>query len=275
MTFEKTSASTILSDFFASLGIQNTTQINTLIQDAMKAGYGPDQINLIMPELEKTDAFQARFPGYQQRIKNGYNAISLNDYLNLEDQYHSILKSNGLPAGFYDDPSDFGQWIAGDVSPQELQTRVQIATDAAQKIDPTARNLLSTFYGLSTGDLASYFLDQSRSLPVIQRQYQTANIAAHAAKAGLAVNDITHYEDLLDQGVTDSQAAAGYGTVKTLTDVVGKSAAVYGQTFNQTDAEKDVFFNDSLKRQQIMSQESATFGGKGRGDTGNAQRQNY
>lgn len=264
-----------LSDFFGKLGMKFDSELNDLIQNAMKAGYGPDKINLIMPELEKTKAFQTRFPGYKQRIDNGYNAIDLGQYLQLEDSYHQKLQAAGLPAGFYDDPSDFGQFIANDVSVEELQTRISAAVTETKKIDPTSRELMAKFYGLSTGDIASYFLDPNRSLPVIERQFQTAQIAAHASRAGLDTSSATRYETLLDQGLTPDQAAQGYGTVKSLKDTVGASAAVYGDSYNQSDAEQDVFFNRSDKRRQIMSQESATFGGKSQGNTGSAQRQAY
>lgn len=272
MAFEDQSAYTILSDFFTSMGLKFDAELQGLIQDAMTAGYGPDKIDLIMPELQKTHAFQTRFPGFSQRIANGYNAVTLGEYLQLENSYHRILQESGLPAGFYDDPSDFGQWIASDVSPDELQTRVQIATNEAQKIDPTTKNLLAQFYGLGTGDLASYFLDQKRALPVIQRQYTTANIAAYAQKAGLDVSNIGRYERLVDQGVSVDAAAQGFGTVKSLSDTVGSVASIYGESYDQTDAEGDVFFNRSDKRRRIMSQEAATFNGRSKGATGSAQR---
>jgi hypothetical protein len=257
------------------MGMKFDAELQTLVQNAMLAGYGPDKIDLIMPDLEKTQAFKNRFPGYAQRISNGYNAVSLGDYLQLENSYHRILQEAGLPAGFYDDPSDFGQWIANDVSPDEIQNRVQMATTEANKIDPTTRNLLAQFYGLGTGDIASYFLDSSRALPVIQRQYQTANVASFAQKAGLAVTDIGHYENLVDQGLTVDAAAQGFGTVKSLYDTVGRAASIYGDSYTQSDAENDVFFNQSDKRRQIMSKEQATFNGRSRGDTGSAVHQSY
>lgn len=275
MAFEDQSAYKILSDFFGSMGLQFDGELQQLIQDAMTAGYGPDKIDLIMPELQKTKAFQRRFPGFTQRVNNGYNAVSLGEYLQLENTYHRIMQEAGLPAGFYDDPSDFAQWIANDVSPDEVQTRVQIATTEARKIDPTTRNLLAQFYGLGVGDLASYFLDSNRALPVIERQYKAANIATYAAKAGLQVKDIKRYENLVDQGVSMEQAAAGFGTVAALTETVGKAASIYGESYDQTDAEGDVFFSRSQKRQRIMSQEAATFSGRSRGDTGSAKRQSY
>ena len=273
--FRNQSAFDILKDFFNSYGIKYDSELDGLIKDAMRAGYGPDQLDLIMPELEKTKAFNARFPGYAKRVQNGYNALSLGEYLNLENQYHRILQQAGLPAGFYDHPSDFGNWIANNVSPDEITSRVQAATNAAQQIDPTMRTLLGKFYGLGTADIASYFLDQKRALPVIERQFNSAQIATAAARNGFQVNGMGHYEDLLDQGVTASQAAQSYGTIKSLTDTVGRTASIYGQSYSQNDAEQDVFFNKSDKRKKIMSQEQATFGGRSSGSTGSAQRQSY
>lgn len=270
-----TSAFTILRNFFESLGIQYSAEINAVIKDAMQQGYGPDQIDLIMPELEDTKAFKQRFPGFHRRTSNGYNQLELGEYLQLENSYHRILQEAGLPAGFYDDPSDFGNWIANDVSPDEIQSRVQVAVTVAKQVDPTTRNLMAKFYGLTTGDIASYFLDQRRALPVIERQFQTAQIATAAAQNGFGVKNIKRYENLLDRGVTADQAQQGYGTVRSLTDTVGKIAGVYGEDFTQADAEADVFFNNSDKRRRIVSQEQATFNGSSRGSTGTSQRQSY
>lgn len=269
------SAFDILKKFFESYGIQFDAEIESLIKGAMLNGYGPEQIEFIMPDLQKTNAFQKRFPGFAQRISNGYNAIQLGEYLALENQYHRIMQQAGLPTGFYDDPSDFGNWIANNVSPDEVMNRVQKATTAAQQIDPTMRNLMAQFYGLSTGDLASYFLDQSRALPVIERQYQSAGVASWAARNGMDVSSIGRYEDLVDKGVTEQQAAQGYGTVRALRDSVGRAASVYGYNYDQSDAEQDVFFNDSEKRRKIVSAEAATFGGSSSGSTGSAKRQSY
>ena len=115
-----------------------------------------------------------------------------------------------------DDHSDFGQWIAKDVAPEEIQRRVNLAVGAAQQVDPTMRDLMARFYGLSTGDVASYFLDPNRALPVIEHQYQTAGVAAWAQRAGYQITDMTRYEQLKTDGVTAEQAAAGYSSVAEL-----------------------------------------------------------
>jgi hypothetical protein len=228
-----------------------------------------------MPDIQKSQAFQRRFPGYNARISNGYNAINIRQYLELENSYRSIMESAGLPKGFYDDPSDMGQWIAKNTSPAEIEGRVRLAVDAAKSVDPTMRNLMARFYGLATGDVAAYFLDPDRALPAIEHQFNTANVASWAARSGYQINDISRYEQLVADGVTAQQAAAGYGTVRELNDAVGRVASVYGESYTQEDAEGDVFFNKNEKRRRIMAQEAATFGGSSRGSTGSAQRSSY
>lgn len=270
------SAYDILADAFRGFGMTITSDLDALIRQMMTGGYTPDDINLFMPEIQKTTSFKQRFPGFDARVSNGYNAIDIPSYLQLENQYHRIMQQAGLPAGFYDDPSDFGNWIANNVSPDEVQSRVQIATQTALNIDPTTRDLLTRFYGLGTGDLASYFLDQQRALPVIQRQYAAANVATWAQRAGFNVNDMSRYEDLVDKGVTAETAAQAYGTIGQLSDTVGKIASTYGETYGQSDAENDVFFNQSEKRQRIVNAERSTFSGSGRAaSTGTSQRNAY
>jgi len=263
------------AEILESWGIPVGHDIEAIIKQAVIDGYTPDQLELILPDIQKTQSWLTRFPGWAQRVKNGYNQLSVDEYLNLEDAYRRTMEEAGLPAGFYDSPSDFGNWIASDVSPDEIQSRVQIAVDAAKTIDPTARNLMARFYGLTTGDLASYFLDQKRALPVIERQYNAANVAAWAERSGLDVSNIGHYEDLVDKGITADQAAQGYGSVKTLADTFGKLAGVYGERYSQGDAEQDVFFGNSDKRRRLAAQEAATFSGSSSGATGAAKRQSY
>lgn len=238
-------------------------------------GYTPDQIDLIAPELQKTTAWKTRFPGWDARVAAGYNQISVGEYLQLENQYKRIMQENGLPAGFYDDPSDFGAWIGNNVSPDEIRDRVNIAGNAARQVDPTARNLLTKFYGVTAGDLTAYFLDQSRALPTLDRQYKAANVAGWAVRSGLDASSAARYEDLVDKGVTVDQAASAYGTIAQLNKTVGGLAGIYGDSYNQTDAENDVFFGQSEKRRKIVGQEQATFGGNTRGSTGSASRSSY
>lgn len=266
-----------LRRFFATVGMGVDAELEGVLLTAMRAGYTSADLEsgLLMPEISATQSFKTRFPGYAARIANGYSAINIRQYLDLENQYRSIMENAGLPRGFYDDPSDMGQWIAKNVSPAEIEGRVRLATDAAKQVDPTMRQLMARFYGLSTGDVAAYFLDPNRALPTIEHQYKSAGVASWAARNGYQVGDMTRYERLVSDGITMEQAAQGYGTVRQLDQTVGRVASIYGESYGQDDAEQDVFYNKNEKRQRIMRQEAATFGGSSRGATGSAQRSSY
>lgn len=265
----------LFADLLESWGIPVGGDIEKIIKDAMLEGYTPDQIHLLIPDIQNTRSWKKRFPGWHQRVANGYNQLAVEEYLQMENAYHRILQGAGLPAGFYDDPSDFGAWIANDVSINEVQERVSLATDAALKVDPTMREIMARFYGLTTGDVAAYFLDQDRALPAIKHQYQTAGIASYAAKHGFVVNDIGRYEELSTSGVTPESAMQGYGTVRAFADSFGRIASTYGETYDQRDAEQDVFFNDDEKRRRLSSAERGTFSGRSEGSTGSADRSSY
>lgn len=266
----------VLRAFFESLGMVFDAELEALVVKFMKAGYGPEDIGLMMPDLIKTKAFQDRFPGYSARIANGYNAIDIGRYLDLEDQYHSILAAAGLPKGFYDDHNDFADWIANDVSPDEIRSRVDLAVKASLQVDPTVRNLLAKFYGLSTGDVAAYFLDRKRGLQVLEHQFETAGVASWASRNGLDVSNAKRYEDLVDAGITTEQAAQAYGTIRQFKDTFSRISGVYGEApYTQTEAENDVFFGRDERRRKLTAQEQATFHGSSNGATGSAQRQRY
>lgn len=273
------SALDILNQWFEeNLGISQSAEIVQIIHDAWVKGYTANDIDLFMPDIEKTQAFKNAFPGYDEAKKKGYiipGYQGVGQYRQIRAGYMAILENSGLPAGFYDDPSDFGQFIANGVSVSELESRVGMAVRTAQQIDPTMRNLMAKFYGLTTGDVAAYFLDPDRALPTIERQYRTAGVATWAARYGLDTSSMARYEGLVDKGVTEDQAASGYANVKALSDYVGRSGGVYGESYSQADAENDVFFNDQTKRRRIIANEQATFGGSSQGSTGSAKRTSY
>jgi hypothetical protein len=273
------SALDILTSWFQTyLGLGSSAEIVEIIKKAWQGGYSPADMDLFLPDIEKTQVFQQRFPGFQTAIKNGYlpgGIGSLGQYIQIEGQMRANLASWGLPAGFYDSPSDFGQWIANGVSPDEINHRAELAVTAAKQVDPTMRNLMARYYGLTTGDVASYFLDASRALPTLERQYNAAGVASWAERVGLDTSSASRFEDLVDKGVTISSASQGYGTVKTLTSGFGKIAGIWGENYSQSDAESDVFFNQNDKRRRIMAKEAAAFSGSSQGATGSAQRQSY
>lgn len=242
-----------------------------LLQD----GHSQDQVSIL---IQDTDAYKRRFAGNEARRKAGLSALSPAEYLSTEASYRRIMESAGLPSGFYDSPDDFASWIGSDVSPSEIQSRVNLATDAATTLDDNSKKAFWEYYRIGENDLAAYFLDRDRAMPTIQKQARAAQIGAAANRNQLGVN-VSLAEQLAGSKVSDDDLAGTVGTASRLTQDLGQIASFYGDAYTVNDATNELFFADEQaqkKRERLTDREKATFGGSGgigKGSLG--QQQNF
>src|SRR5947209_9673415 len=174
------------------------------IFDYIKQGYGSDTISLL---LQDTPEYKQRFAGNLARQRAGLPVLSPAQYLATEESYRQVLHAAGLPKGFYDTPGDFTNWIAGDVSATELKNRADEAAAVANG-NPQLREAMKKMYGVSEGDIAAYFLDQSRAEPILRQREQAAEIAAAGLQRGFQPSK--YAEQFAAQGITGAQAEQGY-----------------------------------------------------------------
>ena len=166
--------------------------------------------------IREQPAYQKRFAGNAARLKKGLSELDPSSYIALENQFRQTLQSNGLPANFYDQTEDFQALIEGDVSPAELNERVQQGYRAVVDADPAVKEQMRNLYGVSEGQLAAYFLDPKRTAPLLSRQAQAANIAARGLEQGGIQLTGAFAEDLARRGITEQQARAGFAEVGAL-----------------------------------------------------------
>jgi hypothetical protein len=166
--------------------------------------------------IREQPAYQKRFAGNAARLKKGLSELDPASYIGLENQFRQTLQSNGLPSNFYDQPDDFQALIEGDVSPSELNERVQQGYRAVADADPAVKEQMKNLYGIGEGELAAYFLDPQRTAPLLTRQAQAANIAARGLEQGGIQLSGTFAEDLARRGITEQQARAGFAEVGAL-----------------------------------------------------------
>jgi hypothetical protein len=246
-----------LNSLFTSYGLGSlASKIFSYIQN----GYSADTISIL---LQETPEYKQRFAGNELRKKAGLAVLSPADYLNTEASYRQIMASAGLPPTFYDSPADFANWIGGDVSPTEIQNRVQLATAATTAADPYLRQQLQQFYGVDDAHITAYFLDQGKALPLLQKQEQAAAFGAEAARRGLTT-DPNRMMDYVNQGFSQSQAAQGFQQVADELPNLQALSARFGVTFGQAEEEASVFGTnaDSLnKKRGLVDNERALFGG--------------
>lgn len=234
----------------------------------IKEGHGADTIAL---ELQDTKEYKTRFAANETRAKNGLAVLSPADYLSTEAAYRQILSSAGLPKGFYDNPADFQNWIAGDVSPTEIKSRVDLATAATGQANPEYKNALFKMYGINESDLTAYFLDRKTAEPILKKQAAAGAIGAAAIRRGFAANtlDLESYATI---GITADQAEQAYSQIADGFESMLGIAGRYGTNWSQREAEQEVFTPGAArsvgaesaaeKGKRLKSQERAAFAGQ-------------
>lgn len=212
--------------------------------------------------LAESDTYKQRFAGNAKRRAAGLPALSPGEYLANERQYRQIMQAAGMPTGFYDDPSDFSDFIAKDTSPSEINDRVQSALKVAKSYSAAERQQLGASLGivLEDGHIAAFVLDSKRALPVVQKWVDYIGVAAAQQRQGLRP-DAKRAWDLADRGVTAEQAGQAYGAIAETTTAFGRAAKAQGSNYVQADAEDELLLSSASakrKREQVESAFKAT-----------------
>ena len=173
----------------------------------------------VMLELRDQQAYKSRFPAMEALAKSG-QAITEAAYVNYEQTVGNLLQQYGIPRGMYDTPDQIATMLTHNVSPSEVNQRLQIATTAAYNAPPEVKAALAQQFGVSGGDLTAYFLNPDKALPLIQQKVATAEVAGAAERQQVAVDQATA-ERLASQGITYDQASQGFGQVAGLQTLKG------------------------------------------------------
>lgn len=274
-TFQKTDWIEQLSILFKNYGLET---LAPKIQDFVKQGYSPDTVTL---KLQETPEYQQRFSGNAARIKAGLSVLSPAEYLATEASYRQIMRSAGLPAGFYDSSEDFSNFIAKDVAPTELKQRVDLAALSLDNADPYFTKSLQDMYGLSSGEMIAHVLDPERAMPMITRQVQASQFGAAAARQGLNVGK-NAAEEFANIGVSQQQAEQGFQQIAQMIPDANKLSNIYGArvgTYGQAEAMAETFggaggAEAAIRRKKLSQMETAQFSGSsGTGKSSFAQQQ--
>jgi len=177
---------------------------------------GASTIDDIGIQLRESEAFKRRFAANETRRAANKPAYSVSQYLQLESSYRQVLNSAGMPPDFYNGKEDFETFISNDISPDEIQYRVQQGYAAVKNADPAVVNELKTLYGLDDGTLAAYFIDPNRTKDAVVRSARAAEVAAQARKQADIGLTAAEAEQLVLGGVTEQQAQQAFGDVRAL-----------------------------------------------------------
>ena len=256
---QRESIGKIVADRFAQYGLAS---LGTKVLELARAGYTEATITL---ELQNTDEYKTRFAANADRIKKGLAVLTPAEYLSVEDGYRQTLRAYGLKQ--FDNDAYVRQFIANDVSPSELSTRVVTAVQRVQNSDPVIARTLRDYYGIGDVDMVAYVLDPNNQLPMIQRQVAAAEIGSAARLQGLEAG-VSVSEQLAAQGITQAEAQKGYATIADILPTAEKLSSIYGnqlEGYNQAEAEQEVFntlASAQRKRRALVERETGTFSGR-------------
>jgi hypothetical protein len=248
-----------LKSLFDSYGLGSLAD---KIYGYVKNGESADTISI---QLQDTPEYKQRFAGNEARKANGLPVLSPADYLATETSYKQIMANAGMPSGFYDQNSDFNNWIGKNISPSEIQQRVDMATQATILSNPDYRKALNQM-GIDDAHITAYFLDTSKAMPYLQKAAATAQIGAEALRNNLQF-DQAYADQLATMGISADQARQGFQQVAGELDTMNALGAVYGEDWNLKQSEAAAFGTEGgaaaqAKQRRLLSAERGAFGGR-------------
>jgi len=230
-TAEQQDARNTISRVLSTYGLEG-------LADTLYANYTSGTVDITNPDallfsIRDNDIYKKRFAANATRLKAGLSELSPGNYIGLENFYRQTMQTNGLPAGFYDQTDDFTNLIANDISAQEFNDRIVDGYRAVADADPEVKRQMTELYGVTEGQLAAYFIDPTRTAPILALQAKAAKIGARGKElAGIQVTG-SLAEDLARRGITEQQAQVGFtefaGLGELTADLAGEEATTQSE----------------------------------------------
>ena len=205
-------ASEILRDTLSTYGLEGLLDDPNLDLINLWIATGDD--DAVWARVRQSEPYKTRFPGMAALSAAG-RAISEAAYVELERSYAQTLQAYDMPERFYDDPSDFGALIGGDVSTTEFTQRVATAFEVVEQTTSEVRQALSDYYGITDSDLAAYYLDPERATNIFEEREKigAARIGGIAVETGFGSVSRQTAERLRASGVTETAARRGFQAI--------------------------------------------------------------
>lgn len=224
---------------------------------------GGDSVDVAIMKLRETEPYKQRFKANQQRIAKGIAPLSEAEYVATENTYRQLMRSYGLPEGFYDQQEDFTNFLANDVSPQEMRDKVTLAAERYINAPQETKDQFIRF-GMTPSMAIATILDPQKAEPLIRQQITAIGLAAEAARAfsdreRLSTDRAT---ELAKMGVTEDEARRGFGALAAREETDLRLARMAGQTVTREDLEDEALLGQrSVALDRARAQGEADFRG--------------
>jgi len=172
-------------------------------------------------------AYKNRFPGIQEAIDKGY--LTPTDREALYIDYETTVKSAANQYGLIPQLTSkerISQYLLSGNSPSEIAKRIVKAATAANTIPAETIAFMTTNYGVTKGDLYSFYLDPNLTTEVLQQREVAANIGGEAIRRDFGITR-QQAENLYAQTAGSEEnamrAIEEASSLKTLMSGVGES----------------------------------------------------
>ena len=222
--------------------------------------------------LLATPEYKARFGDTNaMRQANGLPMLSEGQILTAEQNISDTMRAAGLPAGFYDQPSDFQQFIALDKSAAEVGDIVQAYQNVAKTVNPDVSNALQSYYGIGLGGVTAALMDPTKAQPILNALAQKGTTAAAAANAGIQdIQGAAQVANTMGAGsLTYAKQAQAFQQANLLNQQAGTLSNIYGPAYGNYNTAQGL--QEALSgpdaaaaaatRQRLTTAEESAFGG--------------
>jgi len=230
-------------------------------------------------ELPDQPAVQKRFGAVLEgRRKAGLPAISFAEIVHFERESSELARAAGLPAGAVTRELQH-KWLVNNVSIAEVGRRFSLAEQRVFNTDPVLRAERARF-GVTSGEEVWHELDPKNAFPAIARRFASAGLSAQGVRTGFGPLSRREAGGLVDLGVTEDQAAQGFGTLAASRDLFAPLAGTQEREITRETQFGAVFGGSAQAREEIekraakrrapfqgggaFTQTSEGFGGLGR-----------
>lgn len=225
--------------------------------EAIVQGKSEDEIML---DLYEQQAFKDRFAGMFSREANGYQPISIDEYL----QFENVVSSLGTSWGLNLSKQEVDNLIANNVSAREVEQRFTIAASAVYESDIETRTELGRLFNIGQEQLMRYWMDPKNQMGILQQQYRMGEIAGAALRTGFGQINMNQAARLQEAGLNKDSAITGFGELAQMSELF--TPLDEGEDLIDMEKQIDLLTGDTVVGNEVerrQSKRKAEFEGSG------------
>lgn len=221
--------------------------------DLITKDASPDEVAY---QVRQTAQYRERFVGNVQRMKDGKRPLSEAEYISNEESYRQAARQYLGPLG----DQMFGQheyanWIANDVAPAELVKRLDARAQFVQSA-PEDQRAFFAYNGIDDRAALAAFIDQTKALPLIQRQLDEARLGGAATRAGLNLT-AAQAGLLAAAGVSAGDASTGFTRIAAAQQLLAPLPGEGGNTISQDEALAGTLLGNAAAQEKLSRRQQA------------------